>query len=146
MSSIITYVDSLAKKNSEALSFIPRPRLELYEEAGQILLELENNEPCGFIVHGNDYRLMRIFQACIQYDARRREHGLALVKRLIEKAQHKRLEGIRLKCAQDLEANEFWEQCGFEIVQTIPGGKRRGRILNVWHLPLQTFPQSRLFA
>jgi hypothetical protein len=38
------YADDLARKNSEALSFIPRPMIERYAERGQLLLATENGE------------------------------------------------------------------------------------------------------
>lgn len=132
----VAYADSLAHKNSEALSFLPLPRLKEYARLGQLMVETENDEPCGFLVHGVGFPAMRIYQHCIQYDARRRDHGLALVGRLIRKAVAERYEAISLKCAADLEANAFWREAGFNFVRTIPGGKRRGRTLNVWYMEL----------
>lgn len=82
----IQYVVSLMEKNYEAVGFIPRPRLSYYAERGQLLMETENQDLCGYLVFGAGFPKLRIYQACIQYDARRREHGLNLVKRLIQTA------------------------------------------------------------
>lgn len=133
---IVKFCDSLARRNSEALSFIPRPKLEHYAAAGQILTAQENGDPCGFLIYGNGYPTLRVYQACIQYDARRQDHGLALVQRLVKIATAKGAEGISLKCADDLEANRFWAAAGFRLVGKLPGGQRRRRTLNVYYLPL----------
>ena len=131
------FVDDLAHKNSEALSFIPRPMLERYAEAGQVMLAKENGEPCGFLIHGNGARWCRIYQACIQYDARYREHGLSLVRALIEKATRQGFEAISLWCASDLDSNKFWQEAGFSFAGCRAGGQRRGRQHNHWMLWLQ---------
>lgn len=137
---IVVYADDLARKNSEALSFIPRPKLEAYAANGQILTATENGELCGFLVYGMGWPQVRIYQACIQYDARRREHGMALVARLAEIARQRFCSDIRLWCADDLEANAFWRDAGFDYVTQRRGGRRRGRKHNLWVLPLAVPP------
>lgn len=131
-SKAVRYVCDLAKKNSEALSFIPLPKLELYAGSGQIMLATENDDPCGFVVHGSNWPQLRIYQACIQYDARRREHGLALVERLVAKGMVTGCQDLRLWCADDLEANSFWGAAGFSPHAQRTGGKRRGRVHTLW--------------
>lgn len=132
----VKYAVDLARKNSEALSFIPAPRLEQYADSGQLMIETENNDPCGFIVFGNNFPMLRIYQACIQYDARRIQHGLNLLHRLITYAGHYGFTAISLYCADDLEANQFWRAAGFQFAGQRPGGKRRGRMHNRWFLYL----------
>lgn len=136
----VKYADDLARKNSEALSFIPRPMIEAYARRGQLMLSLENDEPCGFLIHGENWPQIRIYQACIQYDARRREHGMALVAALAAKARERGCHDIRLWCADDLDSNEFWRAAGFEYCAQRRGGRRRGRKHNLWALRLQELP------
>lgn len=136
MSDTVKYVVDLARKNAEALSFIPAPRLEQYSQNGQILVAFENDEPCGFLVLGNGAETMRVYQACIQYDSRRREHGLALVRRLVAKATQKGCQSISLWCADDLESNEFWRAAGFTFAGQRTGGRSRGRLHNRWMMSL----------
>jgi ribosomal protein S18 acetylase RimI-like enzyme len=132
VSAELRYVVDLARKNSDALSFIPEPRLEEYERAGQILTSSENDEPCGFLVFGAGREVMRVYQACIQYDSRRRDHGLALVRRLVDIASRRGVQGISLWCANDLESNDFWRAAGFTFAGQREGGRTRGRLHNRW--------------
>jgi hypothetical protein len=132
----VLYCDSLAKKNSEALSFIPRPMLERYADSGQILMAFENGEPCGFLIFGNGWPILRVYQACIQYDARRRASGRQLIHRLVNIADRRQCGAISLWCASDLDSNSFWRECGFSLTGTRQGGVRRGRIHNHWHLQI----------
>lgn len=134
----IQYVVSLMEKNYEAVGFIPRPRLSYYAEQGQLLMETENQDLCGYLVFGAGFPRLRIYQACIQYDARRREHGLNLVKRLILTALDRGAEMISLWCADDLEANTFWKEAGFTLSGKREGGRKRGRNHNLWVMRLPT--------
>jgi GNAT superfamily N-acetyltransferase len=128
----VGYVVDLAKKHTDAIGFIPRPRLERYAECGQMALEYENGEPCGFLVWGNGWPVLKIYQACIQYDARRLEHGAALVARVEREAVRRGCSAVSLWCASDLEANLFWDAVGYRAAATKQGGERRGRKLIRW--------------
>lgn len=138
---ILDYVVKLGRKDFEAIGFLPKPRLEAYHASGQIYVQHENDELCGFLVFGSGWPVLCIYQACIQYDARRREHGASLVARLEANATERGYAAVSLWCAEELEANAFWKGCGFSHIDTKPGGVRRGRLLNRWekHLsrPLQ---------
>lgn len=136
----VRYADDLARKNSEALSFIPAPRIEEYAREGQLWVATENDEPCGFLIFGDGWPQTRIYQACIQYDARRREHGMALVAALSARATAMGCTDIRLWCADDLDSNEFWRSAGFQYCASRRGGRRRGRKHNLWALRLHVLP------
>lgn len=131
---MLRYVLELARKNTEALGFIPAPKLEQYAAAGQLWMAYENDDPCGYLVFGAGWPVLRIYQACIQYDARRREHGLALLRRLIAYAIAHGYEAISCWCADDLEANAFWQAAGFVWAGQREGGRRRGSKHNRWVL------------
>ncbi len=132
----VEYCVDLHRKNTDALGFIPKPRLLAYASNGQVLIETENGDACGFMVFGNGCPTLRIYQACIQYDARRRKHGLNLVKQLREIALARNAEGIALRCAEGLAANAFWREAGFTHVRTTDGGRRRNRKIYTWYLPM----------
>src|SRR6266511_590796 len=88
-------------KGYEDVRFLPRPKQAEYASRGQLLTETENGDPCGYLVWGNGWPRMRVYQACIQHDARRLEHGLGLVRRLVRIAVEKDCETITLWCADD---------------------------------------------
>lgn len=132
------YVESLMAQNYESVGFLPRPKLEDYLTRGQVLIESENGDPCGYLVYGNGWPRLRVYQACIQYDARRREHGMNLVARLIRCAAERGCEMISLWCAEDLDANTFWKAAGFAFGGQRDVGNRRGRKHNLWTMKLPT--------
>lgn len=140
----VRYVADLAKKNSEALSFIPTPRLEQYACAGQMLVALDNDEPCGFIVFGAGWPQLRVYQACIQYDTRRRDYGMALVGELVRLGREAGHTDVRLWCASDLDANAFWSAAGFVRRAERAGGTRRGRRHVLWAFEINEPPLLKL--
>jgi L-amino acid N-acyltransferase YncA len=143
---IIDYVVSLSKKHYEEIGFLPKPRLEQYNQAGQLWSELENGELCGFMVWGAGWPVLRVYQVCIQYDAQRREHGINLVMRLITKADTEGYEAISCYVADDIEANKFWKQSGFTCIGQREGGARRGRKHNHWVMFMKSPMQQILIA
>ena len=128
----IPFVVALSKRHYEEIGFLPKPRLEQYRDSGQLWMQDENGEPCGFLVWGNGWPVLRVYQVCIQYDAQRREHGMALVGRLIRKAETEGYERISAWVADDIPANDFWFAMGFRIYGQRAGGKSRGRQHNAW--------------
>jgi hypothetical protein len=94
------------------------------------MLAAINDDPVGYLLYDLAPDRLRIPQACIQYDARRRKHGEALVAALMQ--ANPDVSEISLRCAADLEANVFWRDMGFTCVATLPGGRRRGRTINAW--------------
>jgi len=143
MSERVRYALDLHRKNSECLGFLPQQRVEEYDERGQLWLAYENDDPAGYLLFGHGHPTLRIYQACVQYDARRREHGLGLVARLIRHATAKGYEAIALRCRENLDANAFWREAGFTLCGQVLGGRRRGRMLNRWVFFLPS-PQMRL--
>jgi N-acetylglutamate synthase-like GNAT family acetyltransferase len=126
----LPYIVHLQKRHADALGFLPRAALAEKIERGQVWLSLENGEPAGFLHHGSlAVPEVRIFQAAVQYDARRRHLGLALVRDLAARAAAVGARGLSLRCLSFLDANDFWRAAGFALLDTEPGAKRP---LNVW--------------
>ena len=130
------YVSDLMRKNYEAVGFIPKPRVEAYLQKNQVLFQTENDDPCGYLIFGNGWPTLKVYQCCIQYDARRLEHATNLVKRLITEAYDRWCTSISLWCADDLEANSFWGSSGFVFQGQREGGRARGRKHNLWVMKL----------
>lgn len=126
----LAYVVHLQKRHGDAIGFLPRLALAQKIDLGRVWLARENGEPAGFLHHGTlNAPEVRIFQAAVQYDARRRRLGLALVDELLTRAAAAGARGVSLRCLSYLEANAFWTAAGFRLLATEPGAKGT---LNVW--------------
>ena len=128
----VPYVMALQRANRESVGGLPTPAITERVQRGTVVLGILNDEPMGYLLW--DYRagVVRIPQACIQYDARRRKYGEALAAWIVQR--HPDANEVRLRCAADLEANLFWRSMGFVCTGVMQGGKRRGRLLNAWTL------------
>lgn len=127
----LRYVVSLMRANRESVGGLAVPALQERIARGTLLLALVNDDPVGYVMYDLRGGVIRIPQACIQYDARRRRYGVALMNRLLERHADA-LREVSLRCAADLEANVFWRDMGFTCIGSVPGGKRRGRTINLW--------------
>lgn len=135
---MIDYVDSLQKKNAEALSFYPRQVFEREQEKGRLFLGMLNGEPCGYLYVGAaTHKDVKCHQVCIQYDARRRLYGAAIVAVMEQFAQEANAASITLRCGFDLDANDFWKSMGYDCIAHQMGGVRRMRTINVWRKQLR---------
>jgi hypothetical protein len=125
------FVMALQRKNRESVGGLPTPAIQERITRRTLLLARINGQPVGYLMYdvGQD-GIIRIPQACIEYDARRRAYGFALVGQMLN--LHPTALEIRLRCAADIDANVFWRSLGFVCVGTTPGGSRRGRIINLW--------------
>ena len=135
---MLSYIDSLQKSNAECLSFYPMQTFEREKDNGRLFLGLLNGEPCGYIYTGAvTTNGIRCHQVCIQYDARRRLYGAALVAVMEDYANTHQATAITLRCGFDLDANNFWGSLGYICIAHDIGGVRRRRTINVWRKILQ---------
>lgn len=138
------FAEDLHRRNSDHLGFIPRSRLDEYEANDQILIQKDGSEPCGYLIFGKEWPFLNIYQACIEYDVRRRHHGMEIVDRL-EKYAKQNHSGIYLRCREGMSANDFWEACGYEIASVEPGGIKRGKQILRWVKEFDNPRQMELF-
>ena len=134
--SMIDYIDGLQRKNAEALAFYPRQVFEREQEKGRLFLGMLNGEPCGYLYVGAHGKDVKCHQVCIQYDARRRLYGAAIVAVMEQYATEGNAASITLRCGFDLDANDFWKSLGYSCVAHQIGGVRRMRTINVWRKQL----------
>ena len=132
---LIAYVDGLQRKNAEALSFYPKCVFERESENGRIFLGLLNGQPCGYLYVGAQGSDVKCHQVCIEYDARRKLYGAALVAAMEDYARGAYT--LTLRCGFDLDANTFWAEMGYSCVGVHDGGIRRMRKINVWRKVMQ---------
>ena len=133
----LIYVDHLQKANAEELAFFPKQVFEREIERHRILLALVNNEPAGYIYHGAFGPIVKIHQACIEYDLRGQLYGSALVRQLVQIVNAANGSSITLRCGSDIAANGFWKAMGFYCQGVTPGGIRRMRDINNWRYDIQ---------
>lgn len=133
----VRYAADLMRKHYDEVGFLPTPRLELYAQRNQLWLQYENDEPCGYLVFGNGWPVLKVYQCCIQTDARRHEHAATLIQALIQVGRDRGCLSVALWCAEDLEANMFWKAMGFTHQGTRDVNNRRGRMHNGWVYELQ---------
>ena len=139
---MLEYIDYLQRKNAEALSFYPKCVFERELENHRLLLGLLNGEPCGYIYFGKADMDLKIHQVCIQYDVRNRLYGASIVGQVENIAIKHSCQTITLRCGFELEANQFWQTLGYQVIAIQQGGVRRMRLINIW----AKFLQKPLFA
>ena len=113
--SFVKFLDHLQSKNKHALGFLPFEALRQAISLGRVFLAYENDQPAGYVIHGQPRQQAKIFQVVIEDDARRFEHGTALIEAVRQVMVHAKAHTLSLHCADDLEANEFWKAIGFQF-------------------------------
>lgn len=126
----LDFIVALMKENYEAVGFLT---------VGSVLDYLHNRSHIliphkGYLLYENPkpYRVLRIAQACVDYDLRERGYGRQMVEQVIAHASTHYASEIILRCAEDLEANDFWRSMGFEHYRTYHPNNARKRAINGW--------------
>ena len=136
----LAYVLHLQRKFTNQLGFLPTEAIRWLIEHARISLAVENGEPCGYLAgrtHLSQQPLLRpITQAAIQYDAQRRQHGLALLTQIEREAIEAGQAGIQACCREGIEANEFWRAAGFKPICIMTPANRRNKSVICWRKPL----------
>ena len=123
------YIDSLRKKEGNALGFLPKA---VYESIllkkkvanrnrhfySKIILTEDNGEKTGFCYFTFAKQDLHIQQIVIQNDARRLHRALMLLDYVEKIAKEKGKTAITCRVAIDLESNKFWNSCGYKIQAT----------------------------
>lgn len=154
------YIDSLRKREGDALGFLPKERylavLERREGRSRpgrvdwlhekVLVTLDNGDHTGFVNvrFGPVTRTASITQIAIQDDARRWHRALLMLDWIEAEAVRRGCERVSARVAADLESNHFWAATGYKVWKQTPsswqnrGGSRSGRLLLVYvkHLAL----------
>jgi hypothetical protein len=133
-SSDFTYIHSLAKKHAEELGFLTTETMRIYLDRGDVQIAQDNGDPVGFFLHSRLKAHTRIFQACVQIDARGLAHGIELLSDLVSRSVPAGTQHITLHCRDGLPSNAFWSACGFALDGSYPGGKSKGKVICCWRL------------
>lgn len=143
------YAEALQQKNTESIGFLSRTALQTYAERGNIMPAVENGQLVAFSLFYDgtnpnrptiDPGDLRIYQHCVQYDARLLYIATGLLNRIIDHATRNDFHRVRLWCRDTLPANDFWATCGFVKRGTRLGGHKRQAVQNLWVLTLREPP------
>jgi hypothetical protein len=139
----LSFLLHLHRKNDEALGFIPRQGMLSRLEDGEVKIALENGEHAGYLLFAKSYSehpyVRPIFQACVDFDLRRRDLGLELVRSFEADARRDGIACVRLWCRASLPSNAFWSAAGFTLCGQREGGKKRKTPCNLWAKLLRPF-------
>lgn len=130
----LPYIVSLSKRHAEELGFLPRAAMAAYVTRNRVTIARENGDHVGYFLTGGYAEQIRIFQACVQLDARGLGHAQQLLGGLVARAACAGSSRITLHCRDGLESNGFWAACGFTIAGLKLGGGARRKIVNEWEL------------
>lgn len=160
------YIDSLRKREGDALGFIPQqqyisilqkqPRLHggsltHYYRSECIFVCMDNDDLTGFCYVGfGSGRYANIYQVVVQEDARRWQRASLLLEALETEALERALPAAKARVAVDIEANAFWTAAGYGVVNTVSStflartASKSGRILHVYFKHLANAAQPSL--
>lgn len=123
------YCEKLRRADGNALGFVPFSAFGQAMRRNRMIIEIENDEPCGFLIFTSVRERLKILMIAIQKDARRIFHATNLLSGMLTLEDTKRSEYIQLRCADDLPSNSFWRAVGFSLITQVDGGKLRSAIV-----------------
>lgn len=136
----IKFVDKLQKKYANCVGFLPKVAIETLLAQGHIRLALDNDDAAGYLLSrtrlGWQPLMRSITQTAVAMDARRRHHGLALLRSLEIESVAQGTLAIQACCAVGLDSNEFWEAAGFVPICHMTPANVRGREIICWRKAL----------
>jgi hypothetical protein len=152
----LPFMDALQKKHSKQLGYFPTKQFQSYIEGGHVLIAQEvtgysllvtgeesvasnkeqvTSNTLGYIISKDRYlkrdELGVIYQLCVVPGSERKLVGASLIKAVFERSAY----GCRLYCcwcAQDIEANRFWESLGFVPLAFRAGSSGKRRVHIFW--------------
>ena len=132
----LAFVDQLQKMHSHMVGFMPSKQIEKYITDGHVVIaEDRHKTPLGYCMY-NDVYLKReevgiIYQLNVLPLKQRHLIGATLVKAVFDRSAY----GCKLYCcwcAQDIQANWFWESIGFVPLAFRTGSRAKQRIHIFW--------------
>ncbi len=137
-------VDTLMKRYSQTLGFLPGQALQSYLEKGTVLgATTDAGELVGYLLYAAYPNYFRITHLCVSEEYRGKGIAKHLVDALKMAADTQKV--IKLHCRRDFPANDLWPKLGFVAIDEKPGRSRAGHRLTVWHFRLAPDDQMELF-
>lgn len=109
----VQFCVELAKQESHAVGFIPKPRIAEQAGKGHVLVLKRGSVRIGYLHYSinRPRTTIKVVQLAVRADMRRKGYGRKLVEALQRFAPGPTL--ITLRCAEDLDARHFWKRIGF---------------------------------
>jgi hypothetical protein len=133
----LAFLDQLQKQHGKALGFFPRAQMEGYVENQWVLVaeDAATKRSLGYCASRDRYlkrdELGVVYQLCVAPGHQRGLIGATLIRDVFARAAY----GCRLFCcwcAQDLDANYFWESLGFVPIAFRGGSGKKKRVHIFW--------------
>jgi hypothetical protein len=150
VASDVPFIDRLQKMHSKMVGWMPTKQIEGKIAAGNVLIAMERGMglqpmqgedtgckpvPLGYVISQDQYfkrdDLGIVYQLNVVPGHQRGLIGATLIKTVFERAAY----GCRLFCcwcAQDIEANRFWESLGFIPLAFRSGSRSKSRTHIFW--------------
>ena len=129
------FIDGLQKMHSHMVGWFPHKQVEKYVESGAVLIAEGGGERLGYVIAADKYAgrddVGIVYQLNVLPLKQRNLIGATLVKACFERAAY----GCRLFscwCAQDIQANWFWESIGFLPLAFRTGSRTKQRTHIYW--------------
>lgn len=158
------YIETLRRRESDALGFVPKDRylsvIEKRPSYGRdrwryenVWTTEDNGDTTGFCYASFPVRtgVAKLWQVCVQEDARRWHRALLLVETVERQARERGLHTVEARVAADLEANLFWMAAGYEPVAEerstylARSASKCGRMIVLYRKKLQEPAQPQLW-
>lgn len=123
----LNFCGSASKLEAYKVGWIPLAAYRGATLQRRLFICFNNNEKVGFCLWKHSFGDMAIYQIWVRPDARLILHGQAIVEKLHTIGRRKNCRLIKLWCAEDLAANVFWKQIGFEEKGWRHGPKRTSK-------------------
>lgn len=140
MNDDLSWIIGLMRQNRESVGFIPDTTVsEQYIKNGRYSMQRDEcGHNVGYLLHGKPVAcgLLVVSQHCIDMEKRLRGYGEQAFQNLLERARIANCRGIKLRCAEGLESNGFWQAQGLELVSVQHPDTTRHRGINVYLLDL----------
>lgn len=127
----------IADQNRSELGFVNIAILRAAQSKGWLLVaaEWEDQRKRDMVIGFTKFRIRQdrnatLYEIAVASTHRRTGVGTRLLSELIRRVHLAGGQYVRLKCPEDLAANQFYQKCGFQHVETEQGKKRQ---LQVWH-------------
>ena len=125
-------IKALADRHRKDIGFVLAPAIRASISEGALWVAKDGPEVVGFVrFHHRLDGVTKLYEVCVLENARGRGVGRLLIGAIREQALLAGQHAIVLKCPEDLPANEFYRQLGFEDAGLEQGKRRR---LRIWRL------------